>query len=413
MKKDNYFIYKSYAICLLILLFNSFLKNGNILLFEIDVFLYAILGCFIILLLHRLIKNKLFAYLLFFSCSLTMIFNLGNPMTGMPSEISFSFLFGLSFYSLSLGYKIYISDKLKLKDIFIASNPLIIFTGPIAIFFNDISISSLSRRITFFFPYLILGIFFYQIIGTPLTNFFYLFDSLDTFSVITYGIVFELFIYFNFAGLSLIVYALLGIIGVGIPLNFRQPFSSRNLIEFWRGWHITLSSVLKQLFYTPFRAKFNGSILLFFVFISSALWHGITFNFLLWGTFHATCFIITKFLLRNKYFNTSTFLMFIGIIFGRILFVESDIERLLIKLSFNDININYSIFSNIDITSMLSLILGLLIVLSEFIFKDYLYYKQKNYKIFRIPMFQILLIILIILLINSSNGLNFAAYGQR
>ena len=88
--------------------------------------------------------------------------------------------------------------------------------------------------------------------------------------------------------------------GLGIPLNFRQPFSSRNLIEFWRGWHVTLSSVLKNLFYNPVRTKSNGSIALFVVFLSSAMWHGVTVNFIFWGTFHATCFIITKLLLNNK-----------------------------------------------------------------------------------------------------------------
>lgn len=411
--KINYFIFKSYTISLIIIIINHYFIDYNSLSFEISVFLFAIVGSFLVFLTQRLFNKQLFAYFLFFSCSATMFFNLVSPMTGMPANSTNSLLFGLSFYSLTLGYKIFDNKKLTLNDVFIASNPLILFTGPIAIYFKDISIVLFSRRFVFYFPYFIIGIFFYKIIGTPLTNFFFLFESVNTFNVILNGIIFELFIYFNFAGLSLIVYSILGIIGIGIPLNFRQPFSSRNLIEFWRGWHVTLSAVLKRFFYTPFRNKFNGSIVLFFVFMSSAFWHGITFNFLLWGVFHATCFILTKFMLSCKYFKLSTLLMISSIIIGRILFVESDFERLLLKFSFNDLQIDFSVISKGGNNAILSLILGLLIVFFEFIFKNSYYYKQRNYKIFRLPMFQIFIIIIIILLINSNNGINFAAYGQR
>ena len=58
------------------------------------------------------------------------------------------------------------------------------------------------------------------------------------------------------------LYGLFGIIGYRIPLNFKQPFSSTNIIEFGRGWHLSLSAVLKLMFYKPLRKNFPPSIAL-------------------------------------------------------------------------------------------------------------------------------------------------------
>ena len=414
--KKNNIIFRAYIISLIIVLFNSFLHSGDVSLLNIQKYLYPLAGSVILAAIYQITKNYLIAYLFFFISALTLMFNLSKPMTGMYVDSSNLFLFGLSFYSLSLGYKIYNDKKLNFKDLILASNPLILFTGPIATFYKDFSKTSFLRRFNVFFPYLILGVFFYQIIGIPLTKFFFLIDSTNILDVISFGIIFELFIYFNFAGLSLIVYALLGISGLGIPLNFRQPFSSRNLIDFWRGWHTSLSAVLKKLFYIPLRNKFNGSIALIGVFLSSAMWHGVTMNFIFWGSFHAACFIVTKFLLNKKFKVLPIFLMIFAIVFGRILFLDSDISRLLLKLSFNEFNFDYSFLKlggPYSINSYLSLILALLIVFSEFIFKNNRFYKQRNYKVFRLPIFQLVLLIFIFLFISSSNGINFAAYGQR
>lgn len=412
MKKNNLFL-KVYVFSFILIIVGDFLFKGNISSFTINKCLSALLGSILITLIYQIFKIKIIAYVLFFTTSITLLFSLSEPMTGMYIESSNILLFGLSFYSLSLANLIYRNEKLEIKDIIIAANPLILFTGPIAVFYRDYSKSSFKRRAIVFFPFLIIGIFFFKIIATPLTRFFFLINATDLFTVIVYGIIFELFIYFNFAGLSLIVYAFFGIFGIGLPLNFRQPFSSRNLIEFWRGWHVTLSYVLKYLFYNPTKTRFNSSIALFVVFLSSALWHGVTLNFIYWGTFHASCFILTKFLLNNKLKILPIFLMIFGIIFGRILFSDSDIDRLLLKLSFGDFNFDFTFLDTIGVNSIFSLILGFLIVFLEFFYKNNRFFKQKTYKIYRLPALQLFLVILIILLVSESNGLNFAAYGQR
>jgi len=341
-----------------------------------------------------------------------MIFNLSNPMTGNYVSSKNIYLFGLSFYSLTLAYKSY-KEEINFKDIIIASNPLILFTGPIAIYFKEIKETSFHRRCKYYIPYLIIGIFFSQVIASPLTNFFTLIEKTNTPLVLIYGIIFEVFIYFNFAGLSLIIYAVFGIVGISIPLNFRQPFSSRNLIEFWRNWHISLSTVLKELFYSPIRKRFNGTIAILVVFICSGFWHGVSLNFIIWAGFHALCYIITKLFLKKGYGYITTLIMIFAIPLGRIIFADSNAHRLMLKLSFNDNSFDYSFYKSFGSHSFLSLFLGFTIIFLEFTFAKSASFKQHNYKFLRKPAIQFWIFILILFLISNNNGLNFAAYGQR
>jgi len=82
-----------------------------------------------------------------------------------------------------------------------------------------------------------------------------------------------------------VIYGFYGIIGVRVPLNFRQPFSSTNIVEYWRAWHISLSMVLKALFYHPTKRFLGTNFAILLVYLASAMWHGVTANFFLLGSF--------------------------------------------------------------------------------------------------------------------------------
>jgi D-alanyl-lipoteichoic acid acyltransferase DltB (MBOAT superfamily) len=234
-------------------------------------------------------------------------------------------------------------------------------------------------------------------------------------NVLFFGIVFEIFIYFNFAGLSLIIYSIFGLLGVEIPLNFRQPFSSRNIIEFWRGWHISLSIVLKELFYNPVKEKSKGYIATIVVFVGSALWHAVTLNFLIWGIFHALAFNFSKILYKKRSSKiVLCIIMIITIIFGRIIFSETNFSNLLLKLSFSNFSkFEFPPISQFGYLSFISLVIGLILILLEFIFYKKNLFKQKTYKFLRVPISQIIMLIIVILLIQNSSGINYAAYNQR
>src|SRR5262249_11761649 len=141
-----------------------------------------------------------------------------------------------------------------------------------------------------------------QTIATPLTKAFHLIALTDVISSCVFAVIFELFVYANFCGLSLLIYGVCGIIGVKVPLNFRQPFSSTNIVEYWRAWHISLSIVLKSLFYNPTKRVLGTPAAILLVYLASAMWHGVTANFVLWGLFQASMFILTIVFLRRRAF---------------------------------------------------------------------------------------------------------------
>ncbi len=359
-------------------------------------------------------KNKpIVPYLVFFSISATSYLGFTQALTGSHAEASNPFLYGLSFYSASMAFYLTHQTKLNINEAFRFSNPLLLISGPIALFIKKTGKKSLGKRINYYLPFVIIGLFFFQIIGSPLTNFLYLIEKTDLVSVFIFAIIFEIFVYANFGGLSLIIYGIFGILGYKVPLNFKQPYSSSNLLGFWQGNHTSLSAVLKKLFYTPLRRHVPQFFALSAVFISSGLWHGMTTNFLIWGCFHAIIFWFSLFLLKNKIKLLPVFILILGVIVGRIIFIESDTDQLLEKLSFSYEGLGVlSTLLNTPNTAKAGLILGTCIILIEFVFQKNKYVKKRNYKHLRSPIVVVLLTIIGILLIQNSGG-NFAVYGQR
>ena len=172
--------------------------------------------------------------------------------------------------------------------------------------------------------------------------------------------------------------------------------------------------MLKSLFYNPLRKKFSTTTALLVVYLSSALWHGVTINFLLWGLFQAMMFIITIYLLKFKIKYLPLIVLLIAIILGRFLFLESQTDRLLEKLtfSFDGFN-NVSLLMTVPNTSKISLILGFFLIVIEFFFQKTKIMSKRNYKHLRNPLVLFIITAIGILLINNSIGYNFAVYGQR
>ena len=362
----------------------------------------------------RYISPKILAYLLFFTVAITTMAGYTEPLTGKYNDSSSSLLFGLSFFTAYFAYHIF-TKKINNTSIWVASNPLLLVTGPIATKFKSQAHKRLLDRASYYLPFFLVGIFFFKIIAAPLTSFFWMLDLTNSIEVITFGLIFELFIYFNFCGLSLIVFSIFGIFGVRIPLNFKQPFSSENIIDYWKNWHISLSTVLKTLFYSPTRKNYPTSLALFIVFISSAMWHGVTVNFAMWGIFHALMFIITIKLLSKEYKILSTFLMIFAIIIGRVIFADSETDRLIMKLtpSFEAIGKTLSLFINSANHSLISLVLALFLVGIEFLLRKRKHFRERTYKFLRLPVTQLILASLFVLLAIDSIGMNYPVYGQR
>ena len=381
--------------------------------FEVERFFVPLLvvSSFALLLSNYRLNN--IEYLLFFAVSIASLLDLSENLTGFHSESSNVLLFGLSFYSASMAYLI-AQKKFNYDSILRISNPLLLFTGPIALYFKRISYKNLKKRIEYYVPFIIVGCFMFQIVGTPLTKFFFLVNNTDVVSSLIFAAIFELFVYFNFCGLSIFLYGLFGLMGYRIPLNFKQPFSSSNIVEFWRGWHISLSQVLKVLFYNPLRKKYSIFFALLGVYVASAMWHGVTFNFLLWGTFHAFFFWLSiKLLKLNNSLLPLVLLPFI-IVVGRLIFADSDADRLLEKLTFSYDGFDAARIGLLSVSRqpLVALLIGIMLVATEFIFRNAKIMRKRNYKFLRTP-FSLFLLCGLGFLLASNVGVDYAVYGQR
>lgn len=136
-------------------------------------------------------------------------------------------------------------------------------------------------------------------------------------------------IYFDFAGYSDMAIGLGKMMGFSFPENFNNPYTSKSITEFWRRWHMTLGQWMRDYLYIPLGGNRVGSktrlyFNLWFVFLVSGLWHGASWNFVIWGAFHGFFLILDKiFLLQvlNKIGSFfSTIITFIIVVVGWVFF---------------------------------------------------------------------------------------------
>ncbi len=103
-------------------------------------------------------------------------------------------------------------------------------------------------------------------------------------------------IYFDFSGYSDMAIGLGWMLGIDLPVNFDSPYKSRSISEFWKRWHITLTSFFTKYVYIPLggnrKGKTRTCVNIFVVFFLSGLWHGAGWTFVLWGIMHGLAMII-------------------------------------------------------------------------------------------------------------------------
>lgn len=159
------------------------------------------------------------------------------------------------------------------------------------------------------------------------------------------ALFFTVQIYFDFSGYCDMAFGLAKMSGITIPINFNSPYKSKNLVEYWQRWHITLSKFLTEYIHLPlsiFMAR-NGikniyAIIIFPVvitFLISGLWHGAGRTFIIWGIMHGLgiCFVhILKQVSKNKTSSFSIpislkiFITFIFVTFTMVMFRSQSLE---------------------------------------------------------------------------------------
>lgn len=105
-------------------------------------------------------------------------------------------------------------------------------------------------------------------------------------------------IYFDFAGYSLMAIGFSRLFGFRLPKNFDFPYRSTSITEFWRRWHISLSTWLRDYLYIPLGGNRFGTFMqyrnLMLTMFLGGLWHGASYNFVLWGTLHGLALAFHK-----------------------------------------------------------------------------------------------------------------------
>ncbi len=190
------------------------------------------------------------------------------------------------------------------------------------------------------------------------------FDKLSSLGAWSAIIFYAFQIYFDFSGYSDMARGLGLIFGFNLPENFNYPYTSKSVTEFWRKWHITLSSWFRDYVYIPLsgsrcstpRHIFN----LFAVWFLTGLWHGASWNFVLWGLYYFLLLVAEKYVFKNilkKIPNLLRHILtLILVLFGWAIFSCTELSQLALftKCLFglngaSDSNSLYLLYSNLTI----------------------------------------------------------------
>ncbi len=270
-------------------------------------------------------KKLVLAFAIIFNLGFIVFFKYLGFLTGVMDDFiplpdsllkftdSIHLVAGISFYtfhSISYIVDIYWGQKpqknLTSLALYISMFPQLI-AGPI-IRYHTISDQLSERKIKF--DQIVLGIERFIIglskkviiantIATIVDPIFSLNPANITATTAWIGIIgYALQIYFDFSGYSDMAIGLGAMFGFKFPENFNYPYISQSITEFWRRWHMSLSAWFRDYVYIPLggnrKGKIRNYINLVSIFVLCGLWHGASWNFLVWGLWHGAFLVIEK-----------------------------------------------------------------------------------------------------------------------
>ena len=280
----------------------------------------------------------IFKYGSFFIGSVNGIFGSAIPDPGLPLPIGISFF---TFQSMSYTIDLY-RRNIKVQKNFIDFAAFVtmfpqIVAGPI-VRYEDVSaqlacrridLRSMSDGITRFVCGMCKKVLIANSIGALWTDVKAQDYASMPAATAWLGIAaFTLQIYFDFSGYSDMAIGLGKMLGFDFPENFRYPYNSKSVAEFWRRWHITLGDWFKSYVYFPLggsrgstAATIRNTLI---VWLLTGLWHGASWNFILWGLYYGVLIILEKFvfrrLLERTPFALRHILTMLAVVFGWVIF---------------------------------------------------------------------------------------------
>ncbi|MCL3781042.1 MBOAT family protein [Prolixibacteraceae bacterium JC049] len=176
-------------------------------------------------------------------------------------------------------------------------------------------------------------------------------------------------IYFDFAGYSDMAIGLGKMMGFRFPENFNSPYVSKSISEFWRRWHITLGAFMRDYLYIPLGGNRVKRSRMFFnlwiVFLLSGLWHGASWNFVLWGAFHGLFLVLDRLFLLDWLKRIgklpATLFTFVMVVLGWVIFRIEELDR--IKLFFKGM-LSFDFASDVNTISAFPIIAAIAVLFS-------------------------------------------------
>lgn len=272
------------------------------------------------------------------------------PFLNIP-ELQISLPIGISFYTfqtMSYVIDVYRDDAPVSKNFinfgtYVALFPQLI-AGPI-VRYRDVAEQLVNRRETLemftkgvklFMIGLAKKVIIANTMGTLTTNIFATTDENGVVGTWVGMIAYTFQIYFDFSGYSDMACGLGNMLGFEFLKNFNYPYIAKSITDFWRRWHISLSTWFKEYVYIPLGGNRKGvkrQILnLLIVWGLTGLWHGAAYNFVLWGLYYGLLLILEKFVLKKFLDRLPSFVQHIYtlfiIIIGWGLFYFTDVGQL-------------------------------------------------------------------------------------
>lgn len=272
------------------------------------------------------------------------------PFLNIP-ELQISLPIGISFYTfqtMSYVIDVYRDDAPVSKNFinfgtYVALFPQLI-AGPI-VRYRDVAEQLVNRRETLemftrgvklFMVGLAKKVIIANTMGTLTTNIFATTDENGVVGTWVGMIAYTFQIYFDFSGYSDMACGLGNMMGFEFLKNFNYPYIAKSITDFWRRWHISLSTWFKEYVYIPLGGNRKGVkrqiFNLLIVWGLTGLWHGAAYNFVLWGLYYGLLLILEKFVLKKFLDRLPSFVQHIYtlfiIIIGWGLFYFTDVGQL-------------------------------------------------------------------------------------
>lgn len=366
-----------------------------------------------------------YKYYDFFLENINTIFNMNLELKKIVLPIGISFF---TFQGMSYIIDIYRNDGKVNKNIFSVALYISLFpqlvAGPI-IKYKAVDEQIRNRKESIdYFSYginrFVIGlgkkIIISDMLGAISDNIFLLANSsgIDMITAWIGAICYTLQIYFDFSGYSDMAIGLGHLFGFKFPENFNYPYISRSITEFWRRWHISLSTWFKEYLYIPLGGNRRGNVYfnLVVVFLVTGLWHGASWNFVIWGLWHGLFMIIER-LIRDKAWYKKIpliikiFITLFIVIIGWVLFKATTLKEGLRYLSImfglvNFSNITFEFTYFISRKFILLIIIG--IIASTPIPKNIFnrYKGIKAFELIKTILIILLFIVSIIFMVNST-----------